>query len=117
MVATTAGRLLAVMTGLLIPLVGCSSDDDTEASSTTEQTSTTGQTSTPATPLDGTVKWFNAEKGYGFVQADDGGKDVFVHISVVEGAGLKSLAEGALVSMRVTETRKGREAVSVALRA
>jgi CspA family cold shock protein len=43
----------------------------------------------------GTVKWFNATKGYGFIQPDSGGKDVFVHISAVERAGLSSLNEGA----------------------
>jgi len=46
----------------------------------------------------GTVKWFNATKGYGFIQPDKGGKDVFVHISAVERAGLSSLNEGAKVS-------------------
>ena len=46
----------------------------------------------------GTVKWFNATKGYGFIQPDNGGKDVFVHISAVERAGLSSLNEGAKVS-------------------
>jgi len=46
----------------------------------------------------GTVKWFNATKGYGFIQPDSGGKDVFVHISAVERAGLRSLSEGAKVS-------------------
>ena len=45
----------------------------------------------------GTVKWFNATKGYGFIQPDSGGKDVFVHISAVEMAGLSSLNEGAKV--------------------
>jgi CspA family cold shock protein len=46
----------------------------------------------------GTVKWFNPTKGYGFIQPDDGGKDVFVHISAVEKAGLSNLGEGARVS-------------------
>jgi CspA family cold shock protein len=46
----------------------------------------------------GTVKWFNATKGYGFIQPDNGSKDVFVHISAVEKAGLSTLSEGAKVS-------------------
>jgi cold shock protein len=53
----------------------------------------------------GTVKWFNATKGYGFIQPDKGGKDVFVHISAVERAGLSSLNEGAKVSYEEMETR------------
>ena len=53
----------------------------------------------------GTVKWFNATKGYGFIQPDTGGKDVFVHISAVEKAGLSSLNEGAKVSFEVTANR------------
>jgi len=53
----------------------------------------------------GTVKWFNAAKGYGFIQPDSGGKDVFVHISAVEKAGLSSLAEGAKVSYEVVANR------------
>ena len=48
------------------------------------------------------MKWFNATKGYGFIQPDTGGKDVFVHISAVERAGLGSLNEGAKVSYEVT---------------
>lgn len=66
-----------------------------------------------ATELSGTVKWFNSEKGFGFVVTEDGGKDVFVHISVLEKAGLRSLAEGQRIAMRVVQTPKGREAVSV----
>ena len=61
----------------------------------------------------GIVKWFNATKGFGFIQPDTGGKDVFVHISVVERAGLTSLAEGQRITMRVVDTQKGRQAVSL----
>jgi CspA family cold shock protein len=51
------------------------------------------------------VKWFNPTKGYGFIQPDTGGKDVFVHISAVERAGLSTLAEGAKVSYEERENR------------
>ena len=61
----------------------------------------------------GTVKWFNGEKGFGFVVTEDGGKDVFLHISVLEKAGLRTLAEGQRITMRVVQTPKGREAVSI----
>jgi CspA family cold shock protein len=53
----------------------------------------------------GTVKWFNATKGFGFIQPDTGGKDVFVHISAVEKAGLSNLNEGAKVSYEVVANR------------
>ena len=57
----------------------------------------------------GTVKWFNEQKGYGFVQPDDGSKDVFVHISAVERAGLRTLKEGQKVSFEiVTDKRTGK---------
>ena len=61
----------------------------------------------------GAVKWFNAEKGFGFVQADDGLKDVFVHVSVLNQAGMAALMEGQRVAMQVVTTPKGREAVSI----
>jgi CspA family cold shock protein len=61
----------------------------------------------------GKVKWFSAEKGMGFVEAEDGGKDVFIHISVVKKARLADLSEGQRISMRVTQTAKGRQAVSL----
>ncbi len=57
----------------------------------------------------GTVKWFNATKGFGFIQPEDGGKDVFVHISAVERAGLRGLNEGQQVSYEL-QTERGRTA-------
>ena len=54
----------------------------------------------------GTVKWFNAQKGYGFIQPEDGGKDVFVHISAVERAGLRDLQEGQKVSYEIEQDRR-----------
>ena len=57
----------------------------------------------------GTVKWFNATKGYGFIQPDDGGKDAFVHISAVERSGLNGLNEGQKVQFElVTDRRTGK---------
>ncbi len=57
----------------------------------------------------GTVKWFNATKGYGFIQPDDGGNDVFVHISAVERAGLGTLREGQKISYEsVADRRSGK---------
>lgn len=53
----------------------------------------------------GTVKWFNTTKGFGFIQPDDGGKDVFVHISAVQAAGWKTLNEGQKVSFELVEQR------------
>lgn len=55
----------------------------------------------------GTVKWFNAQKGYGFIQPDQAGKDVFVHISAVERSGLGGLAEGQKISYEI-ETHNGK---------
>ncbi|MBP1181272.1 cold-shock protein [Methylobacterium sp. PvR107] len=61
----------------------------------------------------GTVKWFNETKGYGFIQPDDGGKDVFVHISAVERAGMRNLIEGQKVDYDVeADRRSGKESAA-----
>ena len=54
----------------------------------------------------GTVKWFNTQKGFGFIQPDDGGKDVFVHISAVERAGFRELRDGQKVSFELTQDKR-----------
>jgi CspA family cold shock protein len=66
-----------------------------------------------ATEVEGTVKWFNSDKGFGFAVCEDGGKDVFVHISIVDRAGLNGLEEGQRLALKVVTTRKGREAVAL----
>src|SRR5580704_9320193 len=65
----------------------------------------------------GTVKWFNSQKGFGFIQPDDGGKDVFVHISAVERAGMSNLNEGQKVSYELTEDRRSGKTSADQLRA
>ena len=59
----------------------------------------------------GTVKWFNPQKGFGFIQPDDGGSDVFVHMSAVERAGMRSLNEGQKISFDIT-TEKGKNSAT-----
>jgi CspA family cold shock protein len=61
----------------------------------------------------GTVKWFNTTKGYGFIKPDDGGKDVFVHVTALESSGIKSLAEGQRVNFQVISDRRGEKAVEL----
>ena len=61
----------------------------------------------------GTVKWFNSTKGYGFIQPEDGGSDVFVHISAVEKAGLRGLNEGQRVNFEVQNERGKNAAVNL----
>jgi cold shock protein len=65
----------------------------------------------------GTVKWFNATKGFGFIQPDDGSKDVFVHISAVERAGMQNLNEGQKVSYDLVPDRKSGKSSAENLRA
>ncbi len=61
----------------------------------------------------GTVKWFNDAKGFGFISQDDGGADVFVHFSALNGSGFKSLAEGQKVSFELSDGPKGPQASNV----
>lgn len=61
----------------------------------------------------GTVKWFNAEKGYGFITQDNGGKDVFVHFRAINSEGYKTLDEGQAVTFEIEEGEKGLQAANV----
>jgi CspA family cold shock protein len=72
-----------------------------------------GASSGPAEEVEGTVKWFNTTKGFGFVAPDNGGKDVFVHVTAVERSGVGPLAENQRVRMKVQQGQKGLEAVSI----
>ena len=61
----------------------------------------------------GTVKWFNEDKGYGFITPDDGGEDLFVHYTAIQSGGFRNLEEGERVAYEVTQGRKGMQAVNV----
>ncbi|MGE4350972.1 MAG: cold-shock protein [Bdellovibrionales bacterium] len=82
-----------------------------EIPAVTHQVTATG----PTEEMTGIVKWFKPEKGFGFVAPDDGGKDVFVHKSIISRLGLSSLETGQKVKMSVHTAAKGREALSVEL--
>ena len=72
-----------------------------------------GDADVPTGPLEGTVKWFNSEKGFGFITPDGGGKDVFVHIKAVQRSGLDTLEAGDRVSVTTQAGRKGPEVASI----
>jgi CspA family cold shock protein len=78
-------------------------------------TTSNGSSSGTAVEETGTVKWFNTEKGFGFIARDSGAKDVFVHVSALERSGIERLSEGQTVIVDVVEGRKGPEAASVRL--
>ena len=61
----------------------------------------------------GKVKWFNESKGYGFIEPEGGGRDVFVHYSAIQGEGYKTLSEGQLVEFEITQGEKGPQAANV----
>ena len=63
--------------------------------------------------IQGTVKWFNESKGYGFITPDDGGTDLFVHFSAINGKGYKTLQEGDRVSFQQGQGQKGPQAINV----
>lgn len=65
------------------------------------------------TASEGTVKWFNAEKGYGFITPDNGGNDIFVHHSAIQSKGFRSLEEKQRVSFEITQGQKGPQATNV----
>lgn len=69
----------------------------------------------PGGSVEGVVKWFNPDKGFGFVQPDNGGKDVFLHISIVERAGIGALYEGQRVRLETSAGQKGPQAESIEL--
>ena len=91
-----------------------------EASSRARHAASTGRRggrsiSVPAVEMIGTVKWYNPDKGFGFITPESGGKDVFIHATVLERAGLGPLAEGQSVRMGVVQGAKGPEAGTISL--
>jgi cold shock protein len=80
-----------------------------------QATTSNGPSTDTAVDKTGTVKWFNAQRGYGFVTPDNGGKDIFIHVSALERSGLESLTEGQRVVVDVVEGQKGPEATRVRL--
>ena len=79
-----------------------------------ERRSLAGQKAVQRMPS-GTVKWFNAEKGFGFITPDDGSQDLFAHYSAIEAQGYRSLEEGQRVTFEVTQGQKGPQAAAIKL--
>ena len=98
----------------MISVDGSTAKPTTPLRSSFRASGSSGPISGPVEEI-GTVKWFNVEKGFGFVARDSGGKDVFVHISALERSGLTALNEGERVIVDVVEGRKGLEAARVRL--
>jgi CspA family cold shock protein len=89
-----------------------------DAGNAAKQRASVSEWSAAPSPIEGqevrgTVKWYSAEKGFGFVTPDDGGRDVFVHATALERSGLPPLNEGQIVVLRVVQGRKGAEAETV----
>jgi CspA family cold shock protein len=94
----------------------------TKIDATGRASSDAGSTSTlsmngKSTMSTGTVKWFNTQKGFGFIQPDDGGKDVFVHISAVQRSGMQTLNEGQKISFEVVQDKRSGKAAAENLQA
>jgi cold shock protein len=124
----TQGEIAAVQPGVTLEVrvgPGHKGPHVTEALSVDSSTATpmaSRRSSAQATTLNGpsveetgTVKWFNAERGYGFIAPNSGGKDVFVHVSALERSGIQGLSEGQSVVVDVVEGRKGPEAARIRL--
>jgi cold shock protein len=90
-------------------------DINRNARPTSSECAANGPSTDTAVEETGTVKWFTAERGYGFIALANGGKDVFVHVSALERSGLTALSEGQQVVINVIEGRKGPEAARVRL--
>jgi len=90
-------------------------DSSTAVPTASRRSSHATTSNAPSVEDTGTVKWFNADRGYGFIAPNGGGKDVFVHISALDRSGIASLTEGQTVIVDVIEGRKGPEATKVRL--
>ena len=89
--------------------------DDSTALSSPSGTSGADRGPRPATTIEGAVKWFEAEKGYGFISPDGGGKDVFIHITALRRSGVSALDPGQRVRVEVVDGKKGLEADRITL--